>query len=76
MERIGRPEAKTKLATKHGDVKTLTKIQICALLFSEYQTLEKDGGPKHTLVELLQAKIAGNPRSLAVAPPATAAITA
>jgi hypothetical protein len=70
------PIAKTKLATKHGDFKALAKIQICALMFSEYQTLEKESETKHTLVELLKAKIAENPRSLAVplSPPASTTV--
>ena len=70
------PKSKTKLATKHGGVKALTKVQLCALLFSEYQTLDKDSRPKIAVVELLKAKIAENPRSFAVAPPATATVTA
>ena len=34
------PESKIKLATKYGDVKALTKVQLCDLLFYEYQTIE------------------------------------
>ena len=47
-------ESKTKLATKNGYFKALTKVQLCALLFSEFQTLEKDSGTKLALVELLK----------------------
>ena len=70
------PESKTKLATKHGYVKALTNVHLCAIPFSEYQTLEKDNGSKIALVELLKAKIVDNPRPLDVAPPATSTITA
>ena len=35
------PESKAKLSKNHGDVKSLTKVQLCDILLSKYQTLRK-----------------------------------
>ena len=69
------PESNKKLSAKNGYFKALTKVQLRALLFSKYQTMEEDSGPKLALVEFLKSKIADNPRSLDAAPPTTATIT-
>ena len=70
------PESKKKLVTKNVFIKDLTKVQICDLLFSKYQMLEKDSEPNLALVELLKSNIYENTGYLAVAPHVTLTIKA